>query len=131
MSEYPTVSKKFARRVKTSGLKSKIKMFAITAFFVFMAISFFWGEFGFLRMWILGRKIDKLQQDIRVLKVQRHDILWETDKIKNDQAYIMRYAVETFGYARPDQKVIQFVHKDSPLSAKTKQVSNSGTAMPR
>ena len=35
------------------------------------------------------------------------------DKMKNDPDYIKRYAVEKYGYARPDQKVIQFVPTDT------------------
>ena len=131
MAEYPTVSKKFASRVKKTGLKSKLKMFAITFFIVIMTVSFFWGEYGFFRMWLLTRKIDKLEQDIRVLKVQRNDILWETGKMKNDPAYILRYAVRTFGYARPDQKVIQFVHADSPSSKVSANRASSRVAMPK
>jgi cell division protein FtsB len=91
-------------------------MLLITGVLVFIIISFFWGEFGFFRMWYLSKKIDRLERDIRVLKVQRNDILWETDKMQNDPRYIQRYAVEKYGYARPDQKIIQFVPVDSSSS---------------
>jgi cell division protein FtsB len=113
MTAYPRVTAKFSGRIKKSGLGSKIKMFLITAAAVFLIISFFWGEFGFIRMWYLTKKIDKVKHDIAVLKVQRNDLLWETDKIKNDPEYIQRYAIEKYGYARPEQKIIQFVPADS------------------
>jgi cell division protein FtsB len=116
MGEYPKVSEKFTSRVKKPGWKSKLKMFVITAAVVFIAISFFWGEFGFFRMWYLSKKIERIEKDIEVLKVQRNDLLWEADKMKNDPQYIQRYAVETYGYARPDQKIIQFVPADSTAS---------------
>ena len=127
MAEYPAVSKKFSSRVKKFGLRSKLKKLVIVFFTLTMIFSFFWGEFGFFRMWLLTRKIDKLEQDIRVLKVQRNDILWETEKMKNDQAYILRYAVQTFGYARPDQKIIQFVRADSPKPGDKRTVSSRVT----
>jgi len=88
-------------------------MFLVTVGVVFIVISFFWGEFGLVRMWFLAKKIDRLKSDIRVLKVERNDILWETDKMKNDPDYFQQYAVEIYGYARPDQQIIQFVPADS------------------
>jgi cell division protein FtsB len=116
MGEYPKVSEKFSNRVSGSTWKSKLKMFIITAVTVFISISFFWGEFGFFRMWYLSKTIDRIEKDIRVLKVQRNDLLWETDKMQNDPQYIQRYAVETYGYARADQKIIQFVPADSTMN---------------
>jgi cell division protein FtsB len=113
MGEYPKVSEKFSNRVSGSSWKSKLKMFIITAITVFISISFFWGEFGFFRMWYLSKTIDRIEKDIRVLKVQRNDLLWETDKMQNDPQYIQRFAIETYGYARADQKIIQFVPADS------------------
>jgi cell division protein FtsB len=113
MAEYPKVSRKFSNRVSGGNWKSKLKMFLITGLLVFIIISFFWGEFGFFRMWYLAKKIDRLEKDILVLKIQRNDILWETDRMQSDPQYIKRYAVEKYGYARPDQKIIQFVPVDS------------------
>ena len=88
-------------------------MFLITTIVVFIIISFFWGEFGFIRMYYLSKKIENIQHDIAVLKVQHNDLLWETEKIKTDPDYIQRYAIEKYGYARPEQKIIQFVPADS------------------
>jgi cell division protein FtsB len=113
MAEYPRVSDKFSGRVKKSGWMAKIRMFFITMAVVFLIISFFWGEYGFFRMWHLSKKIENLEKDVAILKVQRNDLLWETDKIKNDPDYIQRYATEKYGYARPEQKIIQFVPADS------------------
>jgi cell division protein FtsB len=124
VAEYPKVSGKFASRVKRSGLKSKLKMFFITAAMVFLVISFFWGEFGFFRMWVLSRRIDRLKKEIKVLEVQRQDLLWETDKIKNDPDYIQRYAIETYGYARSDQRVIQFVRPDSSRASLVRRATD-------
>ena len=104
----------------------KLKMFALTAAVVFLIISFFWGESGFIRMWYLTKKIERVEHDIRILKVQRNDLLWETDKIKNDPDYIQRYAIETYGYARPEQKIIQFVPADTSASVRVTQTVGMG-----
>lgn len=127
MPEKADVSRRLAGRIKRSGLKSKLKMFLIVAVVVFGVISFFWGEYGIFRLWLLNKKIEKLDRTIQVLQVQRQDILWETEKMKNDPAYIQKYAVETYGYARPEQKVIQFVQADTSATAKAqvKQVANT------
>ena len=98
-------------------------MFGIIVGIVFIILSFFWNEYGFIRMWILERKIDKLQKEIVVLKVEKQDLLWEIDKMKTDPEYIKRYAVEKYGYARADQKVIQFIPADSTKSELIKPIS--------
>ncbi len=113
MARYPKVSKKFKSRLKKSKIKSRLLMFGIITAAVFVILSFFWGEFGFFRMWILSKRIERLEREIATLQVKQQDLLWEMDKMKNDPDYIKRYAVEKYGYARPDQKVIQFVPADS------------------
>ncbi len=113
MARYPKVSNKFKSRLKKSKIKSRLLMFGIITAVVFVILSFFWGEFGFFRMWILSKRIERLETEIATLQVKKQDLLWEMDKMKNDSDYIKRYAVEKYGYARPDQKVIQFVPSDS------------------
>ncbi len=113
MARYPKVSKKFKSRLKKSKIKLRLLMFGIITVSVFVILSFFWGEFGFVRIWILSKKIEKLEKKIAALQVEQQDLLWEMDKMKNDPDYIKRYAVEKYGYARPDQKVIQFVPTDT------------------
>jgi len=110
---YPTISSKFKSRLKKSKFRSRLIMFAIITASVFVIFSFFWNDYGFIRMWILNRKIDKLEREITALKVEKQDLLWEIDKMKNDPEYLKKYAVEKYGYARSDQKVIQFVPPDS------------------
>ncbi len=113
MARYPKISKKFKSRLKKSKIKSRLLMFGIITAAVFVILSFFWGEFGFFRMWILSKRIERLEKEIATLQVAQHDLLWEMDKMKNDPDYIKRYAVEKYGYARPDQNVIQLVPADS------------------
>lgn len=96
-------------------------MFGLVLFSVFIILSFSWGEFGFIRMWILSKKIEKLEKEIATLKVQKQDIAWEIDRMKNDSDYIKRYAVEKYGYARPDQKIIQFVPPDTSSKENTEK----------
>ncbi len=113
MARYPKVSKKFKSRLKKSKIKSRLLMFGIITAAVFVILSFFWGEFGFFRIWILSKRIERLEREIATLQVEQQDLLWEMDKMKNDPDYIKRYAVEEYGYARPYQNVIQFVPVDS------------------
>jgi len=124
---YPNISSKFKARLKKSKLRSRLVMFAVITGSVFVIFSFFWNDYGFIRMWILNRKIDKLEKEIAMLKVQKHDLLWEIDKMKNDPEYIKRYAVEKYGYARSDQRVIQFVPADSANAELTKHLVQKNT----
>jgi cell division protein FtsB len=123
MASYPRVSGRFKRRLKGSKLKVRLLMFGFVLFSVFIILSFSWGEFGFIRMWILSKKIEKLEKEIATLKVQKQDIAWEIDRMKNDPDYIKRYAVEKYGYARPDQKIIQFVPPDTSATEDTEKPS--------
>jgi cell division protein FtsB len=114
-------TKKIGSKVRSSAFRWKLKLFFLTIFVVFMTISFFWGEFGFIRMWILTKRIDILKQEIQVLQVQRQDILWEIDKMKNDPEYLKSYAIRRYGYAEPGQRVIQFVPVDSARTISLKK----------
>jgi cell division protein FtsB len=105
MSAYPRTSKKFIQRVKRSSYLPRIRIFIYVLAAVSIILFFFWGEFGFFRMWILHRKMVKLEKEIVTLKVAKQDLLWEIDKIKNNSDYLIKYAVENYGYARPDQKI--------------------------
>ncbi len=116
MAEYSRVSERLQKSPKGRGWKSTLKMLLITGAVVFITIYLFWGEYGLFRMWYLEHRIERLEKDIKILQVQRNDILWETDKMQNDPQYIQRYAIETYGYARPDQKIIQFVSVGSDSS---------------
>jgi cell division protein FtsB len=125
MADTSRIGARSNSRAKKSGWKSKLKMFLITTGAVFLIISFFWGEYGLVRMWFLSNKIKNLKKDITLLKVQRNDYLWETNKMKNDPAYIQRYAIQTYGYAKPDHKIIQFVPADSSSIFKMKKTSGA------
>jgi cell division protein FtsB len=125
MAEPSRIGARSTSRMKKSGWKSKVIMFLITTAVVFLIISFFWGEYGLVRMWFLAGKVKNLEKDIALLKVQHNDYLWETDKMKNDPAYIQRYAIETYGYAKPEHKIIQFVPADSSNTAKLRKTSGA------
>ena len=113
MAAYPKTSKKFSRRVRGSRAWPRIKIFLYVMAAVSIILFFFWGEFGFIRMWILHRRIVKLEQEVLTLKVAKQDLLWEIKKMKTDPNYIIKHTVENYGYARPDQKIIQFVQVDT------------------
>lgn len=119
MAAFPRQSKKFSRRVKNLPFLPRIRIFIYVLIAVSIILFFFWGEYGFLRMWILHRRIDKLEKQVLALKVAKQDLLWEIDKMKNDPDYLIKYAVENYGYARPDQKIIHFVPLDTTATDQT------------
>lgn len=113
MATYPRTSKKFVRRVRGSNIWPRVRIFLYVLAAVSLILIFFWGEFGFFRMWILHRRIVKLEKEVLTLKVAKQDLLWEIEKMKTDHDYVIKHAVENYGYARPDQKIIQFVQVDT------------------
>jgi hypothetical protein len=85
--------------VKKSSYLPRIRIFIYVLAAVSIILFFFWGEFGFFRVWILHRKMVKLEKEI------------------------VKYAVENYGYARPDQKIIQFVPMDTTVTESETQIS--------
>ena len=65
MGRYPKVSKKFKSRMKRSKIKARLLMFGIITAAVFVILSFFWGDFGFFRIWILSNRIERLEKNQR------------------------------------------------------------------
>jgi cell division protein FtsB len=117
MTAYPKTQKKYVRRVRGSRFWPRIRIFIYVLAAVSIILLFFWGEFGFFRMWILQRRIDKLEKEVLALKVAKQDLLWEIEKMKKDPDYVIKHAVENYGYARSDQKIIQFVPVDTSGAA--------------
>lgn len=94
---------------KVNQKTGKLKTFIILTVVVFIAVLFCSGEYGLFKIYRLHNKIDAAEKDIDQLKVQAVDYQWEIDKLKSDSQYIMLYASETYGYAKPNQTIIQFL----------------------
>ena len=67
------------------------------------------GEYGLLKIYRLHNRIIETEKEIIRLQVESEDLKWEIDKLKNDSTYIKLFAAEYYGYAKPDQSIIQFL----------------------
>lgn len=106
--EFPKISKAFLKKVKTEKY-GRLKKSLLASVCVLIAVMFTRGEYGLLKIHRLHSKINTAKQDIVHLKVQAEDLNWEIKKLRNDSTYITLYAAEQFGYAWPNQSIIQFL----------------------
>lgn len=106
--EIPKISKEFIKKVKREKT-SKLKKAFFVSIIVFIVVMFARGDYGLLKIYRLYNKIDSAEKEIVRLKVEAEDLKWELSKLKNDSTYIKLFAAEHYGYAMPDQTIIQFL----------------------
>jgi cell division protein FtsB len=106
--EIPKVSKEFIKKVKREK-SGRLKKTLYISIFVFIAVMFARGEYGLLKIYRLYNRINDAEKEIVRLKVESEDLKWEINKLKNDSTYIKLFAAEYYGYAMPDQTIIQFL----------------------
>ncbi|MCP4582501.1 MAG: septum formation initiator family protein [candidate division Zixibacteria bacterium] len=107
--EFPRMTTDILKRLRMDRLGKRVKKFLLLTSVVFVAVLFTRGDYGLFRIYKLHSKVDEAKKDITHLKVQAEDLTWEIDKLKNDSAYIKLYASEQYGYAKSNQKIIQFL----------------------
>ncbi len=106
--EFPKISKAFLKKIKTEKY-GRLKKSLTVSVFVLIAVMFTRGEYGLLKIYRLHNKVDTARKEIVHLKVKSEDLNWEIHKLKYDSTYITLFAAEQFGYAWPDQSIIQFL----------------------
>ena len=106
--EFPKISKDFIKKVKKEK-SGRLKKSLMVSVLVFISVIFLRGEYGLLKIYRLHNKIDTAEKEILHLKVEAEDLTWEIKKLKSDSTYITLYAAEQFGYAWPNQSIIQFL----------------------
>lgn len=106
--EIPKVSKEFINKVKREK-SGRLKRTLFISVIVFVAVMFARGEYGLLKIYRLHNRINETRREIIRLQVESEDLKWEIDRLKNDSTYIKLFAAEYYGYARPDQSIIQFL----------------------
>ena len=109
MGDTPKFSTDFINKINRKKYSKKLKRMINLRLFVFMGFFFGPGDFGFLNISPLKKKIDSAEKEIDRLKVQAVDYQWEINKLKNDSVYIKLYASEIYGYGKAGQTIIQFI----------------------
>ena len=109
MGDTPKFSTDFIKKINRKKYSKKLKRMIIIPVIVFIAVLFCTGQYGFLKIFRLHKKIVSAEKEIDRLKVQAVDYQWEISKLKNDSVYIKLYASEIYGYGKAGQTIIQFI----------------------
>lgn len=111
-------SKKILRIAIQKLPQATVKKFAILAGLIFFLLTFFAGDFGFIRIYRLHQKKAALQIHHKQLQAEILQLKQETYLLQNDPFYIEKIAREKYGLSRPDEKVYRFLPpQDSILSS--------------
>jgi len=111
------LAQKISERTKRLIPKSVFKKSVLVAAGLFFGLTFFGGDFGFVRIAQLKQKqrallIRHKQLQVEVLQLENQKYLLQTDPY-----FIEKLAREKFGYSRPDEKVYRFLpSQDSSVS---------------
>ena len=107
------ISLKFKKLVPKSTFKKSV----LVAAGLLLVLTFFSGDFGFVRIAQLKQKKKTLQLRHKQLQAEVLQLEDQKNLLQNDPYYIEKLAREKFGYSRPDEKVYRFLpSQDSSLS---------------
>jgi len=107
------ISQKFRKLVPQSTFKKSL----LVAAGLFFILTFFGGDFGFVRIAQLKQKKKTLQLRYKQLQAEVLQLEDQKNLLQDDPFYIEKLAREQFGYSRPDEKVYRFLpSQDSSLS---------------
>ena len=111
-------SKNLLKRAFQKLPQATVKKFALLAGVIFFLLTFFGGDFGFVRIYRLHQKKEALQIRYKQLQAEALQLKQETSLLQNDPFYIEKIAREKYGLSRPDEKVYRFLPpQDSILSS--------------
>lgn len=96
----------------------RLKKFLILAGIVFLLVTYFGGDFGFIRLSRLGRQKKELQLRSKKLDLEILQLEVEKGLLQKDAYYVEKIAREKHGLSRPDEKVYRFLppSEDSSLA---------------
>jgi len=98
--------------------KATVKKFALLAGVILFLLTFFGGDFGFVRIYRLHQKKEAHQIRYKQLQAEVLQLKQETYLLQNDPFYIEKIAREKYGLSRPDERVYRFLPpQDSALSS--------------
>lgn len=89
--------------------KTKLKNFALLAGVLFLLVTFFGGDYGFLRLRQLQKKKQALQMHYKQVQAEILQLELEKNLLQNDPFYIEKIAREKYGLSRPGERVYRFL----------------------
>ena len=89
--------------------KHKVRNFAFLAGIIFFLLTYFGGDFGFVRIYRLHQKKAGLEIKYKQLQAEVLQLQQERNLLQNDPFVIEKIARERYGLSLPDEKVYRFI----------------------
>jgi cell division protein FtsB len=89
--------------------KNKVRKFIFLAWAIFFLLTYFGGDYGFVRIYRLHQKEAQLQIYYKQLQADILQLQQEKKLLEDDPFIIEKLARERFGLSRPDEKVFRFL----------------------
>jgi cell division protein FtsB len=76
--------------------------------FIYLAISFIFGDMGILKYSELNKRKVFLEKQIREIEKENLSLRSEVKSLKEDPYYTEKHAREEFGLAKPDEYIFRY-----------------------
>ncbi len=103
-------SHKLLRKQVTSEIKKR-RLIVFTLMFLsllYLAITFMFGNSGFLRYLELKEKRGHLGQEVKAIEAGNSRLRSDVKQLKENPFYVEKHAREDLGMARPDEYVFKY-----------------------
>lgn len=103
-------SHKLLRKQVTSEIKKR-RLIVFTLMFLsvlYLAITFTFGDSGFIRYLELKGKKEHLVREIKEIEARKTRLKSDAKLLKDDPFYVEKYAREDLGMAKPDEYTFKY-----------------------
>jgi cell division protein FtsB len=94
--------------------KMRLMMWAGFGVLLYIAYSYFGGNYGLIQLWRLQQRQAVLDREVMRLQVQQDSLRREIQLLQTDTAYIEKLARERYKMGKPGEKVYTIVKQEKP-----------------
>jgi len=80
-----------------------------------------WGENSFFKTWNMGRKVERLEQEMNELQAINDSLKQENQRLKTDPKAAESVAREKFGLTKEGEKVFRFIPDNAKGDGSTEE----------
>lgn len=98
------------RKQVASELKKRRQIFftAVILIFLYLSVSFVFGDAGFIRYLKLQKKRDHITREIKEIEEKNALLRTDVQRLRENPFYLEKHAREDFGMARPDEYIFKY-----------------------
>ncbi len=97
------------KQVVSESKKRRLIFFTVMLLgFIYLAVSFIFGDMGLLKYSALNERKIHLERQIREIEKENKLFRSEVKSLKEDPFYKEKYAREEFGLAKPDEYIFRY-----------------------